>query len=252
MAGGGMLRIPTQATYQIAMNEKEIEGFCPTCKADKWSWIKAEHTKHDRHEEYGMWWDVVHRILECKSCETAFYQREETNSEDMHQWYDHEGMPHGEYIQHFSYFPPKPRWPRPSWSDQIAKHDTSLENILTETYTAFEHELYILAAIGIRTALDRMSEMLDIDPSLSFGNKLKELVNLGRITEDEQKELNILIDAGNAAAHRGWEPNEGELRKLLQYLELFISKILIPTPSLASLKNNLPPDQRKAKKEPTL
>src|SRR5690606_39195655 len=91
----------------------EIEGYCPNCKADKWSWIKAQHETHG--DEHGMWWHTTYRVLECKTCTTAFVQREEVCSEDVDHWYDDYGKPRSEYNKQFEYFPPKPKWPRPEW-----------------------------------------------------------------------------------------------------------------------------------------
>ena len=56
--------------------------------------------------------------------------------------------------------------------------------------------LPIPAAIAIRTTFDKATEYMEIDPALNFGRKLKALFDLGKIGEDEQEALQVLVDAG--------------------------------------------------------
>jgi Domain of unknown function (DUF4145) len=63
----------------------------------------------------------------------------------------------------------------------------------------------VLAAIGLRTAFDRASELLGIDPNKTFAGKLSQLVVDGHIGSTEKASLDVLTDAGGAAAHRGWK-----------------------------------------------
>ncbi|WP_353035168.1 DUF4145 domain-containing protein [Mesorhizobium sp. M1328] len=63
------------------------------------------------------------------------------------------------------------------------EHDKSadLEACLFQIYKALDHDLNILAAIGIRSAFDVASEVLGIDPEQAFEAKLKTMEDSGLI-----------------------------------------------------------------------
>jgi hypothetical protein len=50
-----------------------------------------------------------------------------------------------------------------------------LDRFFADTYVALNNDLRILAAIGIRTAFDRASQLLGIAPEKTFADKLGEL-----------------------------------------------------------------------------
>lgn len=228
-----------------SMNTSEKEGYCANCKQDKWSNVKIEYRDHSGIIEGGIWFEKVHRVLECKSCKTTFYQREDICSEDIEQGYNDDGTTYCEAIPSFVYMPPRPKRSRPSWEDHLWKEDSELANIFSELYSAYDNGLAILTAIGIRTAFDRLTEHLNIDPAEKFHEKLSLLLKQGMISQDQRNELAILIDAGSAAAHRGWEPSASELSSLLLLLEFFTEKFLFPEPSIAHLRSRIPPKPAK-------
>ena len=58
------------------------------------------------------------------------------------------------------------------------------------------------AAIGARTAFDRATEKLGIEPSLTFAEKLEKAKSDGLVGTNERNALEVMISAGSAAAHR--------------------------------------------------
>jgi hypothetical protein len=85
----------------------------------------------------------------------------------------------------------------------------------------------MLSAIGIRTSFDVASELLGVDPNLSFDKKLKELVSLGKIGTVDSDRLSALIDAGSASAHRGWTPTPEDLSTMVDVLEHFVYEAFV-------------------------
>ena len=110
------------------------------------------------------------------------------------------------------------------------------------------NELHVLSAIGIRTAFDRASELLGVDPAKNFLEKLTELVHLGKIGSSEKDTLDALTDAGNAAAHRGWSPSQKELDTMMNIIEGFLHRTFILAAAAKSLKQNVP--ARPTRKKP--
>jgi hypothetical protein len=80
----------------------------------------------------------------------------------------------------------------------------------------------MLAAIALRTSVDIAAELLGIDPEQSFKSKLNELVTGGHIGKVDQSRLDILVEAGNASAHRGWRPKAEDLNVMMDVLEHFV------------------------------
>jgi len=87
---------------------------------------------------------------------------------------------------------------------------------------------------------DRASKGLGIDSRRRFAEKLSELEAKGIIGADEKSNLDILTDAGSAAAHRGWKPSQNELDTMMNIIEPFIHRNFILKPQAESLRNNVP------------
>lgn len=153
-------------------------------------------------------------------------------------------------IRH-TYWPPPAARKRPAWLDRVQERDTKLTELLHEVYSAFDGDLRVLAAVGVRTAFDRATELLGVDPAISFGEKLRRLVDDGRISRDERKILAILVDAGGAAAHRSWRPRRDQLDTMLDAIESFLHRAFIVNQGIGKLEVSVPTKQkRRARKQP--
>jgi pantothenate kinase type III len=124
---------------------------------------------------------------------------------------------------------------KPEWVSGLYKHDLQLQAILQETYSAFGAGSFILASVGLRTALDRATEVLQIDPGLSLAGKVQRLKELGFVGETEASDLAVVTDAGSAAAHRGWRPEPEEFERLLSTLERFIERTVVNRKSVEGI-----------------
>ncbi len=129
---------------------------------------------------------------------------------------------------------------RPSWFGEIIKRDYQLYIIMDEMYTAFQNKSLILAAIGLRTIFDRTTEVLNIHPGYSLGEKVDILKKDGFIGETEKSQLKIVTEAGSSAAHRAWAPNEAEFKSLLVIIERFVMRTIIKDENIFKLAEKLP------------
>lgn len=230
--------------------EKSLKATCPTCNGERTCKNHGEatttyHYDHgDGNETNG---GALHRLLQCLGCETVFYQRKEWS--DQHE--DVEEAPDGTYewvpIYTYSTYPEPDSQIRPKWFDDILAKDWQLYRILVEVYKALDHNSYILAAVGLRTALDRATEMVGIDPALTFEEKLDELIVMGLVGQNERAILDVIIDAGNAAAHRGWQPSEPNVLKLATAVEAFLHRAFIVGDDALSVKAGIPAKPKRKK-----
>lgn len=188
-------------------------------------------------------------ILECCGCELVFFRRDfwfsewETIGENPRT-----GQPQLEGGVETTYWPAAVKRKLPDWIDKIAKADKILGKLLSEMYAALNNDLRVLAAIGARTAFDRSSQLLKVDPNLTFSAKLDALVTMGKVGPDERGTLEVLVYAGSAAAYRGWVPNSEQLNTMMRIVEAFLYRAFILDARLQKLKAAVPPKPGHSKK----
>lgn len=105
------------------------------------------------------------------------------------------------------------------WSFNLPEDDMLL---FFEVISAWDKGLHILALSGIRTLIDRyiLKKVGDIG---TFQVKLKKMLEEKHINQQQFDLLNIVIEAGNAAGHRGFKPEKEMLDNLLHVVEDIIS-----------------------------
>ncbi|MFM0474770.1 DUF4145 domain-containing protein [Paraburkholderia strydomiana] len=220
-----------------------VKAHCPNCDGERtceihgqvgktWEWSDDHGNSVDGRDEYS--------LLECKGCETVFYETTSMNSENVDYYYDSNGDTQATYGKEKSTYPKPKSRTKPAWFDAISNIDETLQQILDEMYVAYDNRSYILAAVGLRTALDRATEVLGIDAGLSFAKKLERLKDGGWIGDTEMQILEVVTDAGNAAAHRGWKPDDKEIQHLLMAMEVFLQRAFIVGKAALGIKDKIP------------
>jgi len=171
-------------------------------------------------------WCTRWYILQCRGCDYVFVQTVATFSEDYEHYYDEDGEAQTEYNETLRYWPAISHRKRPDWmmgAGVLADRGEALDAALLEVYGALDADLRTLAAVGIRTTFDVASSLLGIDEKLTFAAKLNALVEGGHIGKVDRSRLEGLIDAGNASAHRGWQPKFEDLDVMMEVLEHFVN-----------------------------
>lgn len=225
----------------MASEGKIIKGHCPNCGSGRRAYVRSEHVVHS-DEEDGTAATDTGMILECCGCERVYFRRDFWFSE----WETIGEHPvTGELIfqggVETTYWPAQISRQRPKWLDGIEESDRDLGGLLHEMYAALDNDLRVVSAIAARTVFDRASELLGIDPGINFQEKLDSLGANGKISIDEESTLRALVDAGNAAAHRGWRPKPDELNTMIDVVESFLHRSFIVNDGIAKLKAAVPP-----------
>lgn len=173
---------------------------------------------------------IVWRILQCRGCERVFVEVATTVSNE-HEWEpDDRGQMHQVVVERSVYFPPLAKRVRPEWLSTLGIDripNPPLDQALLEIYEAVDAGLNMLAGMGIRAAFDVAAKMLGVEDRLPFQEKLKALKGRGLIGAEDETNLEILVDAGHAATHRGWRPNNQEIGTLMDILEGFVGRALV-------------------------
>lgn len=232
---------------------KIIKGDCPDCEGERNAEVKRELEETWSDDDNGIAGGVVYRILQCRGCDSIYVQKESWFSEDL----DYRHDPRTGEIEvfvpsKFEYWPSLRKTKRPAWRLKLPFIDKQLYSLLEEVYSACDADLRVLAAVGVRTTFDRASELLGVNPAKSFQEKLNELADSGNIGTAEKGTLSTLTDAGSAAAHRGWRPNQEELDIMLEVMEAFLNRNFILEGAVKQLKNAVPakPKRTAAKVSP--
>ena len=148
-----------------------------------------------------------------------------------------------------SYWPAPFARQRPNWLQKMEEADRNLGNLLGEMYAALDNGLSVVSAIAVRTVFDRASELLGINPAISFQEKLNDLGSRGKISIDEEGILAVLVDAGSAAAHRGWRPEPEALNTMIDVLESFLHRSFVIGDRIAKLKAAVPAKPKRGSRE---
>lgn len=219
------------------------KGHCPKCGKRSWADVRGEFLKRD--DDGQVWSATTYRILQCRGCDQPYFQEAFIFSEDE----DHDvdpatGEPFSFIPETETHWPPPGSRPMPIWLPQLRAVDKVLDRLADELYVALNADLRVLAAIACRTVFDRASEILGVPQEFNFAQKLDALTANGDIGEIHRQALDVLTDAGSAAAHRGWIPSERELWGFVEILESFLHQSLVVARMAGELRSGVPPRQR--------
>jgi Domain of unknown function (DUF4145) len=224
-------------------SDKIIKGHCPDCRGTRNAFVRGKHVVHwsDPDPDTPVSSSDTRMILECCGCSRVYFRRDfwfsEWNSIGQNKYTGELEM---ENNVETTYYPAETRRDPPNWVIDVKAADNTLGLLLDELYSSLNNGLHVLAAIGMRTAFDRASELLGVSPSLRFNKKLDELVTIGKIGKDERTTLDVLIDPGSAAAHRGWSPKAKELETMMQIVEAFLHRAFVLGDGIKHLKAAVP------------
>lgn len=139
------------------------------------------------------------------------------------------------------YKPPR-LWRRsPDWLPSLEGMDEVLHDLLGEVYSAVNDEQTRLLSMGVRTALDHvMTKILGADLG-NFQQKLDEMVKRRHLTPTQRTNLDIVIEAGSASSHRGFQPRRELLEEMVGVMEGIIREHYITGPMLDTARTLIPP-----------
>ena len=133
----------------------------------------------------------------------------------------------------------------PSWADKLPPQVASM---FGEVHTGIAADLRALTAMGIRAMVDLVSFDHFGEDLGTFKAKLSRLAESGRLTAQQHHALDAVVEAGNAAAHRGFTPSADELRAMMSALSVLLQSIYILDEVTVQLRAATPPRPPKPKR----
>lgn len=170
-------------------------------------------------------------ILECLGCEHLMMRRT----------YTHDALDEPT----IEFYPPLISRPMPRWNRIIGIGvPGTVRDVLREVYKALQADSPMLATMGARTILDLiMTEKVgDIG---NFEQKLKAFEGEGFVGKKNREFLAAALDAGNAAAHRGFVPTPSQLEYVMDIVENLIETAYILEKRAETVRKATPPRQGK-------
>lgn len=137
-------------------------------------------------------------------------------------------------------FPPRQSRRTPSWRDNLPQE---VRDMHREVYDALHAKAPCCATMGLRTLIDMTLTQLVGDLG-NFTNKLAAAVQKGQLTPQHRKTLEAAIEAGSAAAHRGFTPNENQIEDVLGIVEHLLQGFYVLEQVSNRLREQIPPRAR--------
>ena len=227
------------------MNEEnQIERvFCNSCGQKTRHFVRARHSSTRYEEGDGTSFTQEMMIVECCGCEHLAFSKRSHFSEHVG-YEDHPVTGEMRMVPHWdeAIYPPVTYRSPPPWFEDLP--DPTLRQISEEVYKSLQSESLYLATFGSRTLLDRLMVLIVGDKG-NFEKGLNALIVEGKISEHERDILSPVLEAGHAAAHRGWAPTQQQFKTILDTVEGLIHRLLV-LPKLAEELEEAVPSRNSA------
>jgi hypothetical protein len=184
---------------------------------------KGDTGSESYDEEYDVWWETTFEALQCCGCLEMVVRRTYIFSE----WDDAD----------VRYFPPRVSRHPPKWVHDLP---LDLKQVLEEVYRALDANNRLLPMMGARTLVD-MVMVEKVGDVGGFAQKLSELEKAGFVSSKNREVLEAALDAGSAAAHRGFAAKTDEVNIVMDIVENLLQAVYVLQDAAQKLKQSTPP-----------
>ena len=197
-------------------NSVEIEWVhCNRCLSKTKHFVISNHVRQEIIDpQNNIWFRTNHTLFSCCGCESFALRRVLTCSE----WTDGYEM-----FSEIEFYPPQVSRQAPKWKEELPQ---DIRDLMTEVYTALHSDSRRLALMGARTLID-MFVLDKIGDVGTFQEKIKALIDNGYLGSQQVKILNVALEAGNAAAHRGYQPSPEDLNHVIDVVESLLQSYVL-------------------------
>lgn len=182
------------------MDDRSLRCHCNECSQSTSHDVIATRKVEDQEEETGFSWSETYVMLQCRGCGLVCLRSEYEDDTEAHV---------------VSFYPPPVSRRAPAWRTYLPN---PMRELLDEIYVALHNNGRRLALMGTRTLVDMlMSEK--VGDSGTFAQKLAALQEKGVISDRNASYLKVALDAGHAAAHRGFNPDAHQMNLVMDIVE---------------------------------
>lgn len=179
------------------INKSDIrKAFCNSCSGERnhhilFSKLDQEST------DYGSYY-CKYQIIQCLGCEYVHFLKECGEDDNLQPYYDIDGNTQYEHYPDIHLYPPKEQIQL-----QFIKFDSNsslVSKYFDESVAAFNNDLILLSAIGLRACLERFCHYNEIIEG-NLKGEIDKLKQKNIILKDEHKQLHGIRFLGNESAH---------------------------------------------------
>jgi len=215
----------------VAKKPEQTRSHCNQCGRENRHTVLASKKVHDSYFEEGFGEVLstdLYEMLECGGCESVSlrhtYYFDPTGDTDV-----------------TLYPPPINRRP-PAWQQSLPR---DVRQLLREVYAALAADSRSLAMMGARTLVD-MVLLKEVGDVGSFAKKLEGAEQHGLIGKRSRNVLAAALDAGSAAAHRGYRASSDDVTAIMDIVENLLQAVYHLESLANALKKKTPPRQKEA------
>ena len=191
-------------------SRKSERIYCNQCRGKTVHRLRKIVKDAGTDDETGFQWHTTFEMLQCAGCQDVVLRRTFAFSENQE--------------VEVRYFPPAMSRYLPTWRYSLSK---GMRLLLEEVYRSLDSENLRLPMMGARTLVDMLFfEQLKKDVG-NFKQKLETLEKEGIVSPQNREVLDAALDAGSAAAHRGHEAGEYEIRAVMDIVENMLQSVYV-------------------------
>ena len=206
---------------------KNLKTHCNSCgRVTNHALLKEDQERGD-DEDFGLWYIDIAQMLKCRGCGEVVLRRIHYFSEDL----DEPGV---------EYFPGPISRRLPHWRHELPNES---QLVMEEVYKALQADSNRLAMMGTRTLIDIVIRHKVGDHD-HFNEGLKALRKKGFVSPQNIQFLTAALDAGSAAAHRGYVGNTEEVNAVMDIVENLLQSVYVLEDLAEQLKESTPPRQK--------
>lgn len=172
-----------------------------------------ESSKVFQNPEYEIWFSThtSYKVRKCMGCEHISLNRWQYTSEREEGW------------SQADCFPPRTYKDKPQWHGNL---ELKYQDMLSEIYTGLANSTNRITLMGCRTIIDMYlnDKVGDIG---GVKQKLSKLYKDNGISEDNKETLLAAIEAGDAASHRAYSPDEDNLISVVRIIENLLEQLVL-------------------------
>jgi hypothetical protein len=216
----------------VAKAVKTTESSCSECGRETRHYVRAESKRGGGDEEFS--WGQTSYFLECAGCGWTSIRKV--------YWDDNYSYPDKPDVK---LLPPGLRRRKPEWLWQV---DSRFRQLFDEVYAALDAGTLAVPVMGARAILDLVIQDR-VRNHRTFAQGLDALTDKGFISKHDRGILDAAVEAGNAAAHRGFFPTEEHAHGVVEIVEHVVSSLYVLKAAAKGLKKATPKRRRRRQRK---
>lgn len=211
---------------------KTRKSLCAECARETSHHVRGESRRGAGGEDELSWSETTY-FLECAGCGSTSIQKVYWD-DNYDRAYDDPDV---------KLYPAALSRPKPEWLWQV---DSKFRLLFEEVYVGLGAGTVALPVMGARAILDVVIQDRVGDQG-GFAAGLDALVARGLVSQHDRGILDAAVEAGNAAAHRGFFPTKDDSRRVIEIVEHLVSSLYVLKLAAKGIKKATPKRRRKRK-----